>query len=75
MTGPSCAIKDNHAKRKLFWGVLVPILLAAAIIALPAQEGLSMKGQTAIALMVAAVFVWIVEPMAVALSTPLFIPL
>ena len=73
MTGPSCAIKDNHAKRKLFWGVLVPILLAAAIIALPAQEGLSMKGQTAIALMVAAVFVWIVEPMAVALSTPLFI--
>lgn len=56
-----------------FWGVVLPFVLYIGICMLPSPEGLSVMGQKSIALMAAAIAVWLLEPIAVSFSAPLFV--
>lgn len=73
MSQTGCESSGKDLYRQLFRGILLPFIIYLAIVLLPTPEGLSVQGQKAIALMAAAVFVWIAEPIAVTLSTPFFV--
>ena len=59
--------------RKKILGVVLPFILYFGICLLPTPAGLTDLGQRSIALMAAAISVWLLEPISVSFSAPLFV--